>query len=139
MPIIRLLLRKQGETTLETSRYRKNIFSMLLEKARGERSLRQFSVECDISYVQMRKLVNCAQENPPRPKLIKKIAEHSVEGVTFDDLMFAAGHAAPERIIRPHSEDDVVRKLKGLSQKSKKLAESYIDFLAHEESQKKES
>ncbi len=121
---------------METSRFRKNIFSMLLEKARGERSLRQFAVECDISYVQMRKLVLCAQENPPRPKLIKKIAEHSACGITFDDLMFAAGHAAPERVVRPHSEDDVVRKIKGLSQKSRKLAESYIDFLAYEESKK---
>ena len=106
---------------------------MLLEKARGERSLRQFAAECDISYVQMRKLVLCAQENPPRPKLIKKISEHSTECVTFDDLMFAAGHVTAERIVRPHSEDDVVRKIKGLSQKSKKLVESYVDFLVFEE------
>lgn len=109
---------------------------MLLEKARGGRSLRQFAAECDISYVQMRKLVLCAQENPPRPKLIKKISEHSAEGITFDDLMFAAGHAAPERVVRPHSDDDIVRKIKGLSQKSRKLAESYIDFLVSEENKK---
>lgn len=121
---------------METSRFRKNIFSILVEKARGERSLRQFSIECDISYVQMRKLVLCAQENAPRPKLIKKIAEHSVAGVTFDDLMFAAGHAAPERAVRPHSEDDVVRKIKSLSQKSRKLAESYLDYLIWEEENK---
>ncbi len=124
---------------METTRFRKNIFSILLEKARGERSLRQFSLECDISYVQMRKLVLCAQENPPRPKLIKKIAEHSVEGVTFDDLMFAAGHAVPERAYRPHSEDDVARKFKSLSQKSRKYVESYIDFLVAEESKKSEN
>ena len=114
---------------METSRFRKNILSMLIEKARGERSLRQFAIECDISYVQMRKLVLCAQENPPRPKLIKKISEHCVGGVTFDDLMFAAGHAVPERACRPHSEDDVVRKVKSLSPKSRKMAESYIDYL----------
>ena len=118
---------------VENSRFRKNILSMLLEKARGERSLRQFAIECDISYVQMRKLVLCAQENPPRPKLIKKIAEHCVEGVTFEDLMFASGHIVPERAVRPHSEDDVVRKLKSLPPKSRKLAESYIDFLISKE------
>ena len=123
---------------MENSRFRKNILSMLLEKARGERSLRQFAIECDISYVQMRKLVLCAQENPPRPKLIKKIAEHCVDGVTFDDLMFASGHAVPDRAIRPHSEDDVVRKLKGLSPKSRKLAESYIDFLISKEDNSEE-
>jgi hypothetical protein len=122
---------------LEANRYQKKIFSMLIEKARGERSLRQFSIECDISYVQMRKLVLCVQENPPRPKLIKKIAENCEGGVTFDELMFAAGHAVPERVTRPHSEDDVVRKLKCLSPKSRKLAESYIDYLISEENKKK--
>lgn len=102
---------------------------MLLDKAKGDRSLRQFAIECDISYVQMRKLVLCQQENPPRPKLIKKIAEHCAEGVTFEDLMYAAGHVAPERAVRPHSEGDVVRKFKSLSPKSRKCVESYIDFL----------
>ncbi len=121
---------------METTRFRKNILSMLLEKARGERSLRQFAIECDISYVQMRKLVLCAQENPPRPKLIKKISEHCADGVTFDDLMFASGHAVAERVFRPHSEDDVVRKIKSLSPKSRKLAESYVDYLIAEEKKK---
>jgi len=121
---------------LETTRFRKNILSMLLDKAKGDRSLRQFAIECDISYVQMRKLFLCAQENPPRPKLIKKIAEHCAEGVTFDDLMFAAGHIVSERACRPHSEDDVVRKIKSLSPKSRKLAESYVDFLISEEKKK---
>ena len=121
---------------MENSKFRKNILSMLLEKAKGERSLRQFAIECDISYVQMRKLVLCAQENPPRPKLIKKIAEHCAEGVTFDDLMFASGHVVPDRVVRPHSEDDVVRKIKSLPPKSRKLAESYVDFLIFEEERK---
>ena len=123
---------------METLKFRKNILSLLLEKARGERSLRQFAIECDISYVQMRKLVLCAQENPPRPKLIKKIADHCSEGVTFDDLMFASGHIVPERAVRPHSEGDVVRKIKSLPPKSRKLAESYIDYLVFEEKRKKE-
>ena len=120
------------------TRWNKKIFSLLLEQAKGDRSLRQFAFDCDISYAQMRKLVYMVQENPPRPKLIKKIAEHSVEGVTFDDLMFAAGHAVPERAYRPHSEDDVARKFKSLSQKSRKYVESYIDFLVSEESKKSE-
>ncbi len=124
---------------METSRFRKNILSMLLEKAKGDRSLRQFAIECDISYVQMRKLVLCAQENPPRPKLIKKIAEHCAEGVTFEDLMFAAGHVVPERIHRPHSEGDVLGKYKSLSQKSRKCVESYIDFLVEQENKERKT
>ena len=57
--------------------FNKKIFAILLEHAKGERSWRQFSFDCDISYVQMRKLAQATQENPPRPKLIKKIADHS--------------------------------------------------------------
>ena len=50
--------------------------------------------------------------------------------------MFAAGHIVSERACRPHSEDDVVRKIKSLSPKSRKLAESYVDFLISEEKKK---
>jgi hypothetical protein len=67
-----MLKKKTRSENVENSRFRKNILSLLLEKARGERSLRQFAIECDISYVQMRKLVLCAQENPPAPSLSRK-------------------------------------------------------------------
>ena len=49
--------------------YNKKIFALLLERAKGERSWRSFAIDCDISYVQMRKLAFCEQENPPRRKL----------------------------------------------------------------------
>ena len=44
--------------------FNKKIFALLLERAKGERSLRRFSMDCDISYVQMRKLYYGEQENP---------------------------------------------------------------------------
>lgn len=64
---------------------------MLLERAKGVRSWRQFASECEISYVQMRKLAMEAQENPPRPKLIRKIAANAFGDVDLEDLLFAAG------------------------------------------------
>ena len=70
--------------------FNKKIFAILLEHAKGERSWRQFSFDCDISYVQMRKLAQATQENPPRPKLIKKIADHSFGDIDLEDFMFAA-------------------------------------------------
>ena len=64
---------------------------MLLESAKGVRSWRQFAADCGISYVQMRKLAMGTQENPPRPKLIRKVADHAFGEVDLEDLMFAAG------------------------------------------------
>ena len=48
----------------ENNRWNKKIFAMLLN---------EFAADCDISYVQMRKLALGTQENPPRPKLIRKV------------------------------------------------------------------
>ena len=64
----------------ENTRWNKKIFAMLLEQAKGVRSWRQFATECDISYVQMRKLAAMEQENPPRPKLIRKITANAFAG-----------------------------------------------------------
>ena len=61
---------------------------MLLEKAKGPRSWRQFAADCDISYVQMRKLVQGEQENPPRPKLIRKLADHAFDDVDLEELEY---------------------------------------------------
>ena len=85
---------------MENSRFSKKIFSLLLERAKGDRSWRQFAMESDISYVQMRKLAQGTQENPPRPKLIKKIADHSFNDIDLEDFMFAVGITLPDKIGR---------------------------------------
>ena len=64
------------------------IFALLLELAKGNRSWRQFALDCDISYIQMRKLALRQQVNSPRPKLLNKIAENAMGGVTAEDLFF---------------------------------------------------
>ncbi|MBQ9544678.1 MAG: hypothetical protein IJV00_06105 [Clostridia bacterium] len=71
--------------------FNKKLFAMLIDKARGDRSLRRFALDCEISYVQMRKLAACQQENPPRIKLIKKIAKNAQNDIAEEDLMFCAG------------------------------------------------
>ena len=63
--------------------FNKRIFSLLLEQAKGDRSWRQFSIDCDISYIQMRKLALGQQENSPRKKLIHKIAQNAASGGCF--------------------------------------------------------
>ncbi len=104
--------------------YNKKIFALLLERAKGERSWRQFADECDISYVQIRKLCACAQENPPRPKLIEKLAAHS-EGVTAEDYLFAAGY------VHENTERDALwEKISALSADKRRFVEELVGFLS---------
>ena len=112
--------------------FSKKIFSMLLEKAKGPRSWRQFAADCDISYVQMRKLVQGEQENPPRPKLIRKLADHAFDDVDLEDFMFAAGMARGEQAYvarESGKQDGFYSKYRSLSQKDKNTVNEFVDFL----------
>ena len=114
--------------------WNKKIFALLLERAQGERSVRQFAEECEISYVQMRKLLMMEQENPPRPKLMRKIADHAFGEVDLADLMFAAGITQQPKKSRVDTADQMMQvnvgiKFRRLSVKESKMVEEYIDYL----------
>ena len=123
---------------VDNSRYSKRIFAILLEKAKGDRSWRQFSIDCGISYVQMRRLAQAEQENPPRPKLIKKIADGSYD-VLLEDFMFAIGVQPVESrrmVVPPASEERRTSKLdtapesyKSLTLKQQRLVDEFCAFL----------
>ncbi len=120
--------------------FNKKIFAILLDMARGTRSWRQFSQDCDISYVQMRKLATCKQENPPRIKLIKKIASNSQADITVDDLLFASGALSdtPSVSFSPSSAmmkqgDIFFEKYLSLSMGQRKMINDFIDFLSGRE------
>ena len=115
--------------------FNKKIFAILLEHAKGERSWRQFSFDCDISYVQMRKLAQATQENPPRPKLIKKIADHSFGDIDLEDFMFAAGIGKSETnfIVKEPTagQDGIGAAYRSLSAKDRKTVAEFVDFLIY--------
>ncbi len=115
----------------ENTRWNKKIFAMLLERAKGVRSWRQFAAECDISYVQMRKLANMTQENPPRPKLIRKITAKAFGDVDLADLMFAAGlNAVESPVSRRQQPETVYDRFRALPAKERRTVEELIDFLS---------
>lgn len=116
------------------NRWNKKIFAMLLTEAKGVRSWRQFASDCDISYVQMRKLALGTQENPPRPKLIRKVAMHAFGEIDLEDLMFAAGiHTGDSASFR---ESDItespIDKYRSLPSKERKTVDKFIQFLLEE-------
>lgn len=112
--------------------FNKRIFAILIDKARGERSVRRFASDCGISYLQVRKLLLGEQENPPRLKLITKLAENSENGIELEDYLFAAGVTESEK------SDDIelsprlrllLRNYSALSIKQQKTVDDFIDFL----------
>ncbi len=119
------------------NKWNKKIFAMLLAEAKGVRSWLQFASDCDISYVQMRKLALATQENPPRPKLIRKVAAQAFGEIDLEDLMFAAGlNVGDGMTVRDESETATAPtqydKYRSLPPKERKIADKFIDFLLSE-------
>lgn len=118
---------------MKNNKWNKKIFSLLLEQAKGVRSWRQFAADCDISYVQIRKLSQGTQENPPRPKLIQKIAANAFNEIDLADLMFAAGVTAGDSMtVRPSGErvaEGFYDKYRALSARDRRTVSEFVDFL----------
>lgn len=112
--------------------FNKKIFAMLIDKAKGERSVRRFAQEAGISYLQLRKLLMCEQENPPRLKLITKLAENSENGIELEDYLYAAGKAESEDDDTPEISPKIkmlIKDYNSLSSKQQKTVDDFIDFL----------
>ena len=117
----------------KSKHFNKKILAMLIEKARGERTTKNFANDCGISYVQLHKLEMCLQENAPGLKLLTKLAENSENGVELEDYMFACGIEEQEimpRAKKPVSKSlDVQSMYDKLSQGQKKTVYDFIDYL----------
>ena len=119
--------------------FNKKIFSIILNISKGDRSWRQFAADCDISYVQMRKLATCKQENPPRVKLLRKIVENSNGEITMEDYLFAIGSCGDESNNQPlqlstnlvKQGDVFFEKYLSLSMGQRKMINDFLDFLSH--------
>ena len=114
--------------------FNKRIFSLLLEQAKGDRSWRQFAMDCDISYIQMRKLALQQQQNSPRKKLIQKIAQNAAGNITAEDLLFCSGISADpgEKKVSAaenRSGELFYEKFQSLSMGQRKMVLDFIDFL----------
>ena len=124
-----------GIFMVESTNWNKKIFAILLERAKGVRSWRQFASECGISYVQMRKLASMSQENPPRPKLIRKIAGNAFGDIDLEDLLFAAGinpsaRALARKQTEQPEEETIYDRFRALPARDRRIVEEYVEFLA---------
>ncbi len=81
----------------------KQRFARLLERATGQpdRSINQYAKYSGVSATYICDFINCKRERPPGVEVIKKLASKAHHGVTYEELMAAAGHLPqPENIYK---------------------------------------
>lgn len=76
----------------EEAIFNKDLFSTLLNKARGKRSINQFANETGVSAAHISRFSRCLLNAPPSPETISKLSSKAHGGVSYKDLMVAAGH-----------------------------------------------
>ena len=68
------------------------LLSNLIKQAQGDISLNNFARQCKISSSTLSRIINNKNSCPPAPSTLQKIASAAHNGVTYDDLMAAAGY-----------------------------------------------
>ncbi|MGE5631590.1 MAG: hypothetical protein ACM3TR_10910 [Caulobacteraceae bacterium] len=74
----------------------KHKFSELLLRAKGERSINQYALHCGVSAAHISRLVRELIDTSPNPETIRKFADKAYNGVTYKQLMEAAGYIESE-------------------------------------------
>jgi len=69
----------------------------LIKLAQGNRSQNIFSMQCEVNAATLTKIIK--EERKPSPDTLKKLANKAQNGVTYKDLMIAAGHWDEEEAI----------------------------------------
>jgi repressor LexA len=77
---------------MTVQKFDKKRFSELLKKAMGNRKMSEYAHHAGISLTYLSELIREQRENQPMPPTIKKLADKAYNGVTYEDLMAAAGH-----------------------------------------------
>lgn len=76
--------------------FNKQKFAQLLLKAKGERSINQYALHCGISAAHISRLIRNLIDTPPNPETIVKFADKAYNGITYNQLMEAAGYIESE-------------------------------------------
>jgi transcriptional regulator with XRE-family HTH domain len=69
----------------------KHLFASVLSTAKGNRSINQFGIACDVDPGYLSRLLRGLLDNPPSPAILAKIAVQAHNDIGYEDLMCAAG------------------------------------------------
>jgi transcriptional regulator with XRE-family HTH domain len=70
----------------------KERFAELLEKAKGNRSIRQYGQHCGVDAGYISRLLRRLLDQPPSADVIRRLASRAYAGVTVEELLAAAGY-----------------------------------------------
>lgn len=76
--------------------FNKEAFANLLDKAKGDRSINQYANETGVSAAHISRFLRQMIDSPPTPETISKFSKYAANGVTYRDLMIAAGYISEE-------------------------------------------
>lgn len=113
--------------------FNKKVFALLLEKAKGDRTTKQFANDCGVSYVQLHKLELCGQENAPGIRLLTKLAANSAADIELEDFLLAAGKipGEPDHPVKKKKTLDIQELYDSLSAGQQKTVYDFMDYLAN--------
>ena len=86
--------------------FNKARFAYLLNKAKGNRSINKYATETNVSVSHISRLLRELLDSPPNPETISKLASKANNGVTYKDLMIAAGYINEEIVEVEYSPQD---------------------------------
>lgn len=101
----------------------KQRFASLLEKALGGKSGNEFSKICRVDPAHISRLRRAMTKAPPAPETIKKIVGAAENRVTYEEMMYAAGHLTPAQL--PDDEQDTAQEKRYAEEKLYNL--SFLD------------
>ncbi|EOC99343.1 hypothetical protein [Caldisalinibacter kiritimatiensis] len=76
--------------------FNKESFALLLDKAKGDRSINQYANETGVSAAHISRFLREMIDSPPTPETISKFAKYAANGVSYRDLMIAAGYISED-------------------------------------------
>lgn len=74
--------------------YNKQEFAALVSRAVGNTMKRDFARLIEVTPEYLSRILNCKLANPPSIQVIQLIANHASNGVTYSQLLMAAGYAS---------------------------------------------
>ncbi|MBS4218997.1 hypothetical protein KHA96_11790 [Bacillus sp. FJAT-49711] len=87
--------------------FNKEEFAILLERAKGDRSINQYANEAGVSAAHISRFLRNMIASPPTPETISKFAAKAQNEVSYEDLMVAAGHLARKNELDINSHDRI--------------------------------
>lgn len=110
----------------EKDTFNKQKFALLLEKAKGDRSINQYAYETGVSSSHISRLLRELLDSPPTPELISKLALKAQNKITYRQLMIAAGHISEKSIETEYSPQNKYHLLKQTEQKFSQIIFTYL-------------